>query len=125
MTAAARPTPGYEAVLLVRTDAWPTFVRWLPKSGLVTTPVPARHAIPQYELAPIPTNEWPSLTARELDIIELIADGRDNSEIAAKLFVSVETVRTHCKRIYRKLEARSRAHAVHIAYQRGILGGGA
>ncbi|MEV4053000.1 LuxR C-terminal-related transcriptional regulator [Amycolatopsis sp. NPDC049688] len=39
------------------------------------------------------------------------------------LFVSIDTVRTHAKAIYRKLEARGRAHAVHIAYQRGILGG--
>lgn len=124
MTAAARPTPVYEAVLLVRPEAWPAFARWLPKSGLATTPVPARHAVPQYELAPLPSSHWRGLSARELQIVELIAEGLDNTQIAAQLFVSVETVRTHCKHIYRKLEARSRAHAVHIAYQRGILGAG-
>ena len=48
------------------------------------------------------------LTAREADVLELLRLGRSNAEIAAELHVSVETVRTHVRRIYRKLGVRTR-----------------
>jgi DNA-binding NarL/FixJ family response regulator len=48
------------------------------------------------------------LTPREADVLELLQGGRSNAEIAAALHVSVETVRTHARRIYRKLGVRTR-----------------
>lgn len=61
------------------------------------------------------------LSAREFDVIELMAEGLQNPAIAAKLGVSVDTVKTHSKHLYRKLRVNSRVHAVHIAHQLGIL----
>jgi len=62
-----------------------------------------------------------SLSRREYQVLQLIADGMDNQTIGRALFVSVETVRTHVKSILRKLHARDRAHAVSLAYRTGVL----
>jgi DNA-binding CsgD family transcriptional regulator len=57
-----------------------------------------------------------ALSAREIGVLEELALGTSTEEIAAKLHVSPHTVRTHIKNILRKLGARTRAHAVAIAY---------
>jgi LuxR family maltose regulon positive regulatory protein len=62
-----------------------------------------------------------SLTFREVDILKLLAPGKTNKEIAAKLFISPETVKKHTQNIYRKLDASNRRQAVALAYQLGIL----
>jgi DNA-binding NarL/FixJ family response regulator len=62
-----------------------------------------------------------ALSQRETEILALIADGMSSKSIAERLVVSVETVRSHCKNIIRKLEANGRAEAVSIAYRTGIL----
>ncbi|MFD0201210.1 MULTISPECIES: response regulator transcription factor [Saccharothrix] len=66
-----------------------------------------------------------SLSRREYEVLQLIADGMENQAVANELYVSVETVRTHVKNILRKLRARDRTHAVSLAYQAGLLSGGA
>ncbi|MEU6930437.1 response regulator transcription factor [Streptomyces sp. NPDC046374] len=63
-----------------------------------------------------------SLSAREREVLELVAKGTSNREIAAELFISEATVKTHLTHIYAKLGAKDRAAAVAVAYQRGILG---
>ncbi|WP_329060527.1 response regulator transcription factor [Amycolatopsis sp. NBC_01480] len=62
-----------------------------------------------------------ALTPRELEILVEVARGMSNPEIAVKMFVSIETVRTHLHHISKKLGARNRAHAVAIAYHTGIF----
>jgi DNA-binding CsgD family transcriptional regulator len=61
------------------------------------------------------------LTRRELDMLRHIAQGRTNEDIASRLGVSVDTVKTHLCRLYRRLGARDRAHAVHLGHRRGLL----
>ena len=61
------------------------------------------------------------MTAREIDVLRLIAAGRSNAEIGAELFVSSETVKTHVSRILAKLDARDRTQAVIAAYESGIV----
>jgi DNA-binding NarL/FixJ family response regulator len=61
------------------------------------------------------------LSRREYQVLQLVAEGLENSGIAKILFLSVETVRTHVKSILRKLSARDRTHAVTIAFPGGIL----
>ena len=61
------------------------------------------------------------LTARERAIIEFIAKGRSNKEIARELGVAPETIKTHLKRIFQKLSAESRAQAVVRAQSLGML----
>lgn len=64
------------------------------------------------------------LTARELDVLRLIAKGRSNSEIADGLFISEVTVKSHIGRIFVKLGLRDRAAAIVFAYENGIVSPG-
>ena len=61
------------------------------------------------------------ITPRELDILVLIANGMSNREIAEKLFVSENTVKTHCARAFDKLGARRRTQAVQMGKELGLL----
>ena len=61
------------------------------------------------------------ITKRELEILELIAQGMSNREIAEKLFVSENTVKTHSSRLFDKLAAKRRTQAVQIAKEMGLL----
>jgi two-component system, NarL family, response regulator LiaR len=62
------------------------------------------------------------ITPRELEILGLVALGLSNREIALKLFVSENTVKTHCSRTFEKLGARRRTQAVQLGKQFGLLG---
>ena len=64
------------------------------------------------------------VTARELEILGLIAAGLSNREIAERLFVSENTVKTHSSRLFDKLGARRRTQAVHLGRAAGLLPGG-
>jgi two-component system, NarL family, response regulator LiaR len=61
------------------------------------------------------------ITRRELEILELIAEGMSNREIAEKLFVSENTVKTHSSRVFDKLGARRRTQAVQFGKEFGLL----
>lgn len=61
------------------------------------------------------------LTAREIEVLRLVAKGHPNKLVASRLEVSAETVKTHLKNIALKLGARDRTHAVTIALDRGFL----
>jgi DNA-binding NarL/FixJ family response regulator len=61
------------------------------------------------------------LTAREREILQLLADGMSNADVAAKLFISQETVKSHVRHILTKLEADTRTHAVAIALREAII----
>ncbi|MER8193927.1 response regulator [Streptomyces microflavus] len=62
------------------------------------------------------------LSAREREVLVLVARGTTNREIAAELFISEATVKTHLTHIFAKLGAKDRAAAVAVGYDRGILG---
>jgi DNA-binding CsgD family transcriptional regulator len=61
------------------------------------------------------------ITPRELEILELIAQGMSNREIAEKLFVSENTVKTHSSRVFDKLGAKRRTQAVQLGKECGLL----
>jgi DNA-binding CsgD family transcriptional regulator len=62
-----------------------------------------------------------SITPREMEILQLIAKGMSNREIADKLFVSENTVKTHSSRVFDKLGARRRTQAVQLGKEFGLL----
>lgn len=61
------------------------------------------------------------ITRRELEILDLIANGLSNREIAEKLFVSENTVKTHSSRLFDKLSAKRRTQAVQIGKELGLI----
>ena len=61
------------------------------------------------------------ITKRELEILELMAQGMSNREIAEKLFVSENTVKTHSSRLFDKLSAKRRTQAVQIGKEMGLI----
>jgi DNA-binding NarL/FixJ family response regulator len=67
------------------------------------------------------TRDGEALTAREHDVLALVATGRSNREIAATLFISPKTVSVHISRVLDKLDASSRTEAVAIARRRGLV----
>ena len=64
------------------------------------------------------------LTEREREVLELVAKGQSNAELAATLYVSHATVKTHVSRLLMKLDARDRAQLVMIAYETGVASPG-
>ena len=62
----------------------------------------------------------PRITRRELEVLALIAHGYSTAEIARALWITEDTVKTHVRRVLRRLGARTRAHAVAIAFREGL-----
>jgi DNA-binding NarL/FixJ family response regulator len=62
-----------------------------------------------------------AMTEREIEILRLIADGNANKEVAAQLSIAEDTVKSHVKSIFSKLNAKDRTHAVKIALKRGMI----
>lgn len=71
-----------------------------------------------------PGQTWPGvdlgLTERESEVLREIVDGRNNRDIAERLYISEETVKTHVRAIFRKLEVTDRSQAVALALREGI-----
>lgn len=81
--------------------------------------------VPAAEAGPFSVNEAErdrlGVTKRELEILTLMADGLSNKEIAERLFVSENTVKTHSSRLFEKLGARRRTQAVQVGQQAGLI----
>ncbi|GAB7048628.1 helix-turn-helix transcriptional regulator [Catenuloplanes indicus] len=70
---------------------------------------------------PEPAARRIALTERELQVLRGMSDGKSNAEIGRELFVSEDTVKTHARRLFRKLGARDRAHAVAAGFRAGLV----
>jgi DNA-binding NarL/FixJ family response regulator len=63
----------------------------------------------------------PNLTPRELEVLQLVADGLRNKEIAARLSIGEDTAKMHLRNVMQKLEVNDRTHAVMVAVRRGFI----
>ena len=88
-------------------------------------PAIVRRMVEEFVRRPPPGTTRPAalseLTAREIDVLKLIARGLTNADIAGILFLSEATVRTHVSRILAKLELRDRTQAAVVAYESGLV----
>jgi len=100
-------------------------IRTVAGGDALLAPEITRAMIEDYVQRPRPGAATPEvlgvLTPRELEVLGLIARGRSNAEIAAGLFLSEPTVKTHVTRILAKLQLRDRVHAVVLAYECGLV----
>jgi DNA-binding NarL/FixJ family response regulator len=100
-------------------------VRSVAAGDALIDPSITRRLIEQFVIATRPKNEEPAqlaaLTARERDVLRLVAKGMSNGEIAVQLVVEESTVKTHVARILMKLDLRDRVQAVVLAYECGFV----
>ena len=102
-------------------------VRAVAEGDALLAPTITRRLIERFVTAPAPAEDrrLDALTDRERDVLRLVAQGLSNAEIAAALFVSHGTVKTHVGRILTKLGLRDRVQAVVVAYETGLAQPGA
>jgi DNA-binding NarL/FixJ family response regulator len=104
-------------------------VRVVAAGDALISPRITRRLIEEFARRPDPARPAASgaldqLTEREREVLELVAKGQSNAEIAANLYVSHATVKTHVSRLLMKLDARDRAQLVMIAYETGVASPG-
>jgi DNA-binding NarL/FixJ family response regulator len=103
-------------------------VRTVAGGQALLAPEITRRMIEEYIRRPAPGAGPPAalaeLTPRELEVLQLIAEGLSNAEIAGRLFLSEPTVKSHVGRIFAKLDLRDRAQAVILAYESGLVSPG-
>lgn len=104
-------------------------VRVVAAGEALLAPTVTRRLIEHFVRRPMPPGAgeatFEDLTSRELDVLRHVARGLSNGEIAAQLFLSEATVKTHVTRILAKLGLRGRVQAVVLAYESGLVEPGA
>jgi DNA-binding NarL/FixJ family response regulator len=99
-------------------------IRAVARGEAIFGPGIARRMIQYFSSPPQPTRTprsvFPELTDREREILDLIAAGKDNEEIAGRLFLSLKTVRNYVSNIFTKLQVASRAQAIVRAREAGL-----
>jgi len=97
-------------------------VRMIAAGDALLAPSITRRLIAEFtSVAPVIPPGVDDLTPRELEVLQLIATGRSNQEIAATLVISETTVKTHVARVLMKIGVRNRVQAVVLAYEAGIV----
>ncbi|MEV6634818.1 response regulator transcription factor [Actinoplanes sp. NPDC051470] len=99
-------------------------IRTVATGAALLAPEVTRQLVGRYAARIRPAGRGPGdvpLAPRELEVLKLIANGRSNSEIAAELVISPETVKTYVSRILTKLDLRDRVQAVVYAYRTGLV----
>jgi len=91
-----------------------------PLSGVVAAKILKEFARPNKDPAPMP-EMIDELTPREMDILQLVVDGKTNKEIAASLFITENTVKIHLRNILEKLHLQNRIQAAVYAVRQGLV----
>jgi DNA-binding NarL/FixJ family response regulator len=100
-------------------------VRVVARGDALLDPAVTKSVIARFAALPSPSDElaakFDELTPREREVLELLARGRSNAEIAQVLIVAEGTVKTHVARVLMKLGLRDRVQAVILAYEAGLV----
>ena len=99
-------------------------VRVVAAGDALLSPSVTRRLIDAFTRGPVAGARAPrlaGLTERETQVLRALASGASNAELAARLYISEETVRTHVKRVLHKLGLRDRAQAIVLAYESGLV----
>jgi DNA-binding NarL/FixJ family response regulator len=98
-------------------------IRTVAAGDALLSPAVTKRVIGQFARLqrPEPPKGLDELTAREVEVFRLIADGRSNAEIAQELHISETTVKTHVTHVLQKLDLRDRVQAVVLAHQAGLV----
>ena len=116
---------GLIALIFAGLGIWLGLKLTRPRETVITREVPVEVRVPVPANGPFVRNqarvEQLGLTPRELDILEAMAAGLSNREIAERLFVSENTVKTHAGRVFDKLAAKRRTQAVQLAKEAGLI----
>jgi len=116
---------GIVAVIFSALGIWLGLKLTRPRETVITREVPVEIRVPVSVTGPFVRNqtrvEQLGITPRELDILEAMAAGLSNREIAERLFVSENTVKTHAGRLFDKLSAKRRTQAVQLAKEAGLI----
>lgn len=127
--ALAEVSPGTQVLLLTAASAMPaSTLRAYGASGYISRSWSARELLSAIRTAsdgrpctPRVASTASSLSARQEEILQLIAAGATNAEIAGRLYLSRHTVKQHTSALYRKLNVRNRTHAVQAAQRAGLI----
>jgi DNA-binding NarL/FixJ family response regulator len=100
-------------------------IRVIAAGDALLSPIITRHLIEEFVRRPDPAQRTAprldGLTERELEVLALVAKGWSNAEIAARLYVTTATAKTHLSRLLMKLNARDRAQLIVLAYESGLV----
>jgi DNA-binding NarL/FixJ family response regulator len=104
------------------TDEVVRTVRLAANGETALSPELAASMLAEAQRADTPAEELePIISRREEEVLQLVADGLSTSEVAAKLYISIKTVKNHLASIYEKLDSRDRTQAVLRAVRMGII----
>ena len=101
-----------------------TAIRTVARGEALLAPAVTKRLIERFVDRPSPVETAPALaelSARELEVLRLVARGLSNTEIANELIIGAATVKTHVTRVLRKLGIRDRVQAVVLAYESGVV----
>jgi Response regulator containing a CheY-like receiver domain and an HTH DNA-binding domain len=91
------------------------------KGGATLHPEAQSQLLKEYVFLARRNQDTYGLSNREIDVLQLLTDGKSNKEIASELFISVQTVKTHISHIFNKLGVNDRTEAVATALRRGLV----
>lgn len=125
MTQVHDPLVDTARIVTVSIELWPRLERLADRAALVLEAIPSgpsqreRYELVQNPLRSLPTGA--KLTRREMQVLDAISEGLSDTEIARRIGLGVDTVKTHARSIFRKLGSHGRTNAVLLACRAGLL----
>jgi two-component system, NarL family, response regulator LiaR len=111
---------GTIAIFFTALGVWLALKLTKPKVETVVVEKSVYRALTDFKVNQVEVDKL-NLSSRELDVLQLMAQGLSNQEISERLFVSLNTIKTHSSNIFEKMEVKRRTQAVEMAQRLGII----